>query len=88
MKRKEGYITRKIGKTYIVFRVIGQLIKTEEIVFFNGTGAYLWEKLEQEITLEELLKAVLLEYDIDKETAKAHIQEFLKQGLQTGILCN
>lgn len=87
MKRKEGYMLRSIGKDYIIVPIMGQSIQVEEMFTLNGTGAYLWEKMEQETTTEELLEALLSEYDVDRETASAHIQEFLERAEKAGILC-
>lgn len=88
MKRKEGYILRTIGNSYMIVPVMGQSIKVEDMLALNGTGAYLWEQLAKETTQEELVEAILSEYDVDKETASAHIQEFLKKAEQAGILCD
>lgn len=87
MKRKEGYILRTIGNSYMIVPVLGQSIKVEDMVTLNETGAYLWEHLAEETTQEKLLEALLSEYDVDKETALVHIREFLEKAEQAGILC-
>ena len=86
MKRKEGCMLRKIGAGYIILPVEGQSIHVEEMLTLNETGAYLWEKLENETTPEELAEAIVSEYDVEKETASAHIREFLEKAEQAGIL--
>ena len=48
------------------------------MITVNETGAFLWEKLSEEITEEALLAAMLDEYEVDEETAKADIAEFIK----------
>ena len=72
MKIKEGFILHEIAGNYVVIGVLQNGLTT-----VNEVGAFLWEKLEKGATEEELLAAVLAEYDVDAETAKADIKEFL-----------
>ena len=71
MKRKEGYMLRTIGNSYLIVPVSGKTIRFDEMLSLNETGAYLWKQLEREMTSEELLEAVLSEYEVDAETAAA-----------------
>ena len=41
------------------------------------TGAFLWEKLENDTTKEELLKAMLDEYEVTEDIAKKDIDNFI-----------
>ena len=43
----------------------------------NETGAFLWEKLENYTTKEELLKAMLDEYEVTEDIAKKDIDNFI-----------
>ena len=43
----------------------------------NETGAFLWEKLENDTTKEELLKAMLDEYEVPEDIAKKDIDNFI-----------
>jgi hypothetical protein len=62
------------------------------VVEFNGlmnlneTGAFLWKKLAEGAELEELVQSMLSEYDIDEQTARADIQEFIGQLQEKGLL--
>lgn len=88
MKRKEGYqyMLRAIGKLYMIVPIERETICLKEIMIVNETGAYLWGLLEKEVSEEELLNAVLLEYNIDRKTAKEDIEEFLKRAETIGIV--
>lgn len=56
------------------------------LISVNDIGAFLWEKLQQDVTLDDLVDAVLKEYEIDETTARADIQEFLDKLADGGIL--
>lgn len=88
MKRKEGYQyrLRSIGTLYMIVPVKGETICLKEIMIVNETGAYLWKLLEKEVSKEELLEAMLLEYNIDQKTAKEDILEFLETAKRIGIV--
>lgn len=88
MKIKEGYILRQVAGNSIVIAVGEEALNFNGIITINGAGAFLWEKLSSETTKEELVSAMLAEYDIDEETAKKDITEFLEKLNGAGLLCD
>ena len=88
MKIKEGYILRQVAGNSIVIAVGEEALNFNGIITINGAGAFLWEKLSFDVTKEELLSAMLSEYDIDEETAKKDISEFLEKLNSAGLLCD
>jgi len=52
----------------------------------NSAAAFLWDLLAQPRTSDELLNALLQEFDVDPETARRDIREFLDQALSAGLL--
>ena len=79
MKIKDGFILRKVANRYIAVAVGEESVNFNAMVSVNETGAFLWDKLKTETTEEELLSALIAEYDVDEETAKADISEFLEK---------
>ena len=64
LKLKEGFILREVaGETVVI--PSGEDINLNMMITLNGTGAFLWQKLEQGCTEEELVAALLAEYDVD-----------------------
>ena len=85
MKIKDGFVLRKVAGSYIAVATGAEAINFNAMVTTNETGAFLWEKLKNDTTEDELLKALLSEYDVDEETAKADISDFIKK-LEEGKL--
>jgi hypothetical protein len=56
------------------------------MITLNDTGAFLWEKLQEETTQEALVAALLGEYDVDEETAKASVAAFVEKLNANGFL--
>ena len=73
------------GESFLV--PMGKTVYDSNGLFFlTEVGAFLWDILPQAQSEEDLLKAVLAEYDVDTDTAKADIQAFLKKLTDMGIL--
>jgi hypothetical protein len=77
MKVKEDYLLRNVAGSHIVVPVGEGSLDFSGVITLNEVGAFLWEKLQSDTTEEELLSALLGEYDVDENTAKADISEFI-----------
>ena len=77
MKAKPGFVLRNVVDEYILMpkgENIGQFNGT---VLFNEVSAFVWEKLQNPMSKEDLLKAILDEYEVDKATASADLDKLL-----------
>ncbi|MBD3392801.1 MAG: PqqD family peptide modification chaperone [Chitinivibrionales bacterium] len=45
---------------------------------FNSTGAFLWDRIQNQEGVPEIEKALCNEYNLDKETASRDVAEFLQ----------
>ena len=50
------------------------------------TSRDIWEQLQQERTKQELLSAILTEYDVDEQLAAADLDRFLGALEKAGLL--
>ena len=78
MKLKEGFVLRKVGGDNIVVPT-GATLDLNMMITLNDTGRFLWEKLEKGAEAEELIAALLEEYDVEEATAKAHVAAFVEK---------
>ena len=77
MKIKDGFIVRSVAGSNVVVPTGSQTVDFNGIMTLNGTGLFLWSKLEKGAEKEELINAIVAEYDIDEVTAAADIDVFL-----------
>ena len=85
MKLKDGFILRRVaGKTVVL--PCDEALDLNMMITLNDTGAFLWEKLQEETTQEALVTALLGEYDVDEETAKASVAAFVEKLNANGFL--
>lgn len=86
MKIKKGFILRKVGEQNVVVAVGAASRSFNGIIRLNDSGRYLWEKLQAGITEQELLQAMLNDFDIDESTASADISAFIAKLEGAGLL--
>ena len=52
----------------------------------NPVGAFIWKLLEKGATKEELVDAVLKEYEIDRDTASSDIDKYIAKLREKNII--
>lgn len=78
MRLKDGFLLRKVAGEYVVVPTGDSMVDFKAMISLNETGAFLWEKLSEDITEQQLTELLLSEYDVDEETATSDIDEFVK----------
>lgn len=86
MKIKEGFIIRKLAENYVVVPIDNVNNDFKGMIQLNETGAFLFEQLQQEKTLDELLALMLEKYDIDTHKAKNDVELFVAKLKKDGLL--
>ena len=76
MKLKDGFILREIAGDYVVLPA-GTDLDLNMMITLNETGSFLWEKLTHGAQEEDLVNAILAEYDTDRETAAKSVTAFV-----------
>ena len=56
------------------------------MITLSESGLLLWNRLQEECTEEDLVNALLAEYQVDRETAAADVKAFLKRMNDVGLL--
>ncbi|KIR02096.1 hypothetical protein P261_00910 [Lachnospiraceae bacterium TWA4] len=66
---------------------VGDTVENEnKLMMLNETGYFLWENMQEFVTLDELISKAESEFDEGKEILKEQIQEFVVLLLGKGIL--
>ena len=79
MKIKEGYILREVADSNIVVPIGNAQVSFNGIMTLNDVGAFIWRLLEKGADKEQLLSAVLEEYDVDSERAEWDLNLYLEK---------
>lgn len=86
MKIEKDFVLREIAGEYIIVPTGNTALDFNGLITVNEVGLFLWKILEEGTTEEELLTKTLAEYDVEEETAKRDIREFLDELKSGGIL--
>ena len=85
MKMKDGFLLREVAGQTVVLPIGGDM-DLNMMITLNDTGAFLWEKLQEEIDEAGLVAALLAEYDVDEATAKQAVADFTAKLSANGFL--
>lgn len=87
MKIKDGFVLEEVGGGYLAVAVGKRAKEFNGLVRMNGTGAFLWNLLaEKNMTREELIAAVLAEYEVDEERVTIDVLAFETKLRENGII--
>ncbi len=78
MKIKDGFILKTIAGSTVAVPVGENLVNLQLMLTLNESGAFLWNCLKNNCTEDSLVTAMTGEYQVDEETARGDVQEFLK----------
>lgn len=77
MKIKANYVLREVANQNIVVPVGKETLKFNGMINLNNSGKYLWNLLQTDKTVEELVEALMEKYDVSKEVALADVNKFI-----------
>lgn len=84
-KIKSGYVSREVAGELLAIPVDPQL-NSANIVILNPVSGLLWEELQSECTISQLVEAVTGNFTIDAATAENDIKEFLQMLKESNML--
>lgn len=85
MKIKEGYMLRDVAGNHVVVPMGKEAVDFNGMISLNDTGAFLWKLMEEECTRDQLVEALLQEYDATKEQAEQGVDRFIRKVIDNGF---
>ncbi len=86
MKIASGFVRRSVGDSHMVVPVGTRTRDIPGVIALSESGALLWEKLEQGATEDELVEALLAEYEVEREQAEVDVKAFVAELSDKGVL--
>lgn len=78
MRRKDGFVSHTIGNKNYIVAVGDKCQQYNCVITCNETAFYLWKLLEVECDEEQLVKALLKEYEVSEERARKGVANTLE----------
>ena len=86
MKIKENYMLRKVADCYVVVPIGAAVAEFNGMINLNEVGAFFWRQLESDTTPEAVLAAMLEEYEVAEDVAKADLDKFINELQEANLL--
>lgn len=86
MKIKEGFVIREIAGQSVVI-ALGEAAKSYNgMIRLNDTAKLIWQGLEKGQGKEDIVDAILAEYDVDRELAEKDFDKFINALIGANII--
>lgn len=85
MKIKKGFVLRNVGGENVVVPIGEMGKKFHGMINLNESGAFLWTFFTEEHSVDDAVKALVAEYEIDEETATKDVQAFVNKIVSRGF---
>ncbi len=79
------YIIREIAGEYLAVPLGAGEGNASQIVILNPVSKVIWEALQKDVTLNELVEKVTASFNVSREEAETDTKDFLFELLQLGF---
>ena len=76
MKLKDGFALREVAEQIVVMPM-GDGLDMNRMITLNDTGRFIWEALQKETSVDAIVAALLKEYDVAEDRARANVEAFV-----------
>lgn len=81
IKRKNDVISSQIDGEAVMMS-----LENGEYYGLNETGSYIWDALEQETTIDELVTGLTAQYDVDETTCRDEVTRLIEELNTKGLI--
>lgn len=85
MKIKDGFILRKMPGVNLVMPIGEQTKIYKQSIMLNDTGAFIFEKLAEGESIDEIAKALTEIYDVDDDKAIESVDRICTNLAEIGV---
>ncbi|MGA2405719.1 MAG: PqqD family protein [Bacteroidales bacterium] len=78
LSHSPSVVTRKTGNEYVLVPITNNIADMNSVYTLNETGAFIWEQIDGEKSVEEIIIALTTEYDIDNKNAQTDVYSFIE----------
>ncbi len=86
MKIRDTFILKSVAGENLVVPIGSKNISFNAVITLNESGKFLWNVLEKDSTKENLVEALIGEYDVSREIAERDVEVFIRSLKENDIL--
>ena len=77
--RSDRMVGRRVGEEHLLVPLAGRGADLDSILNLNRVGAFIWENLDGRRTGDEVVEALVVQFDVDLPRASRDYLDFLEQ---------
>ena len=85
-KKRDEIVSREIAGETILVPIKGKLADMQRIFALDHVSEYIWEQLDGETKVKDILTGVVDLYDVDKQQAQSDLFEFINELLDAELI--
>lgn len=78
-KAKPKLAERKVGEETVLVPLSGNVADLNEMFTLNEVGSFIWDRLDELNSTDEIVASVLTEFDVEEEEAEQDVKTFLDE---------
>lgn len=86
MKVNKDFVARKVAGETMLIPVGRNVIEHNGIFTLSEGGAFIYDRLCEGLSCDEIVKAMAAEFDADESTVRSDALEFIGSLLEAGII--
>ena len=86
MKIREGFLLRNVAGNNVVVPIGQATLDFNGMMSLNETGAFIFSKMLDGTTKEQLIEDLISEYEVAREIAQKDVDDFIKKVEGEGLL--
>lgn len=79
LSHSPSIVTRKTGNEYVLVPVANNIADMNSVYTLNETGAFIWEHIDGKRCVNDLIEALVKEYEIDEKAASEDVFSFISE---------
>ena len=77
LSHSKSIVTTKTGNEYVLVPVANNIADMNSVYTLNETGAFIWEHINGENSVEDIINEMMEEYEVDFITASEDVFSFI-----------
>jgi hypothetical protein len=82
----DGLKRREIAGETILVPVAGELARLQEFFVLDAVADFIWQRLDGATTIDDLVRQLVVEFDVDGDTARSDLLTFVAELEEAGLV--
>lgn len=86
MKRNDNFLLKELAGQHILIPIGDYAVDFHGVITLNPTGKLIWENMEKDTSVSELVQLLVKEYNIEEDVALNDVNSFVENLKEAGCL--